>query len=135
MSVISYIIGNADYPWEQPQPKPQSTMDYPKRDVPDIAQNVNLEIICDAAFVSAKECYDLLSDPNRGPATGYRHMDSLDDLGDVLPRELYNDERHWLGQCLGREPTRPEFFHFWLYWRMWIMKFKHDGGTPSRSNL
>ncbi len=120
MSVISYIVGDCDYPFDQPQPEPRNMNEH-EREIPDHPSSIDIEVICDAAMIAVDSAWKNAPD-------GYRDVNGRDELKSVLPISWYEQERHWLKMCLGREATRQEFFIFWLLWRMWMQKAKHEDG-------
>ena len=78
------------------------------------------QVICECAKISVYvACSNV---PN-----GYRGIQGLDNLPDVLPLDWHNLERGWLEDCLEREPTKREWFAFWLYWRFWKLEANHKG--------
>jgi len=95
------------------------------RTTPPYPESIELEYICDAAREAVRDAWDNAPD-------GYRDVNSREELKTVLPQSWYDDEKSWLKRCLGREPTKIEWFLFWMYWRMWMMQAKHDGGLDHK---
>jgi hypothetical protein len=95
------------------------------RQLPQSVPNIQFELILKSARAAVFHAW------HKAPE-GYRDVNGRDELKDVLPQSWYPYEKRWLEDCLGRQPTKEEWFTFWMYWRMCMMQAKHEGGIDPK---